>query len=220
MAGHDASLAKPSLGAVLPDNGQGILEKLSGVKGVSKKRKLSTSTFISKQVSGVSAQSLCALEIYLDTFISQASAWVRDCRNEVGRRIGALWKRCKSVKDKRSKAMLIKLCHEVGHLKTVEKYLDTYEEEDDHWEPQSVVVTWLRSVFGIGWFFEWPGGRHPLNSTWPWADVKPSLVVLWGVCWMFYDSHLRGLMEERSRLIQSSNQSPGMFRYFIIILAA
>lgn len=37
----------------------------------------------------------------------------------------------------------------------------------------------------LGWFFEWPGGRHPLNTTWPWADVKPSLVVLWGVCWMF-----------------------------------
>ena len=43
----------------------------------------------------------------------------------------------------------------------------------------------LHSLFGVGWFFEWPGGRHPLNSTWPWADVKPSLLVLWGVCWMF-----------------------------------
>lgn len=43
----------------------------------------------------------------------------------------------------------------------------------------------LSSLFGSGWFFEWPGGKRPLNSTWPWADVKPSLLVLWGVCWMF-----------------------------------
>jgi hypothetical protein len=43
----------------------------------------------------------------------------------------------------------------------------------------------LGSLFGSGWFFEWPGGKRPLNSTWPWADVKPSLLVLWGVCWMF-----------------------------------
>jgi hypothetical protein len=53
-------------------------------------------------------------------------------------------------------------------------------------ESLSEVVSRLRAVFGIGWFFEWPSGRHPLNSTWPWADVKPSLLVLWGVCWMFY----------------------------------
>ena len=37
-----------------------------------------------------------------------------------------------------------------------------------------------------GWFAEWPNGQPPLNTTWPW-NVKPSLVVLWGVCWMFYD---------------------------------
>lgn len=36
-----------------------------------------------------------------------------------------------------------------------------------------------------GWFAEWPNGQRPLNTTWPW-NVKPSLVVLWGVCWMFY----------------------------------
>ncbi|KAH8687235.1 hypothetical protein BGZ60DRAFT_4305 [Tricladium varicosporioides] len=43
----------------------------------------------------------------------------------------------------------------------------------------------LCCLFGSGWFFEWPRGKHPLSSTWPWADVKPSLLVLWGVCWMF-----------------------------------
>ena len=35
------------------------------------------------------------------------------------------------------------------------------------------------------YFAEWPGRRPPLNTTWPWL-VKPSLMVLWGVCWMFY----------------------------------
>ena len=35
------------------------------------------------------------------------------------------------------------------------------------------------------WFTEWPGRRRPLSTTWPW-NVKPSLMVLWGVCWMFY----------------------------------
>lgn len=36
------------------------------------------------------------------------------------------------------------------------------------------------------WFFEFPDARHPLSTTWPWS-IKPSLAVLWGVCWMFYD---------------------------------
>ena len=34
------------------------------------------------------------------------------------------------------------------------------------------------------WFSEWPSGRRPLSTTWPW-NIKPSLMVLWGVCWMF-----------------------------------
>lgn len=41
-------------------------------------------------------------------------------------------------------------------------------------------------LFGDGWFLEWPGGQRPLNSTWPWSGVKLSILVLWGVCWMFY----------------------------------
>lgn len=41
-----------------------------------------------------------------------------------------------------------------------------------------------RAIFH-GWFSEWPNSQRPLNTTWPW-NVKPSLVVLWGVCWMFY----------------------------------
>lgn len=37
------------------------------------------------------------------------------------------------------------------------------------------------------WFFEFPDARHPLSTTWPWS-IRPSLAVLWGVCWMFYDA--------------------------------
>jgi hypothetical protein len=32
---------------------------------------------------------------------------------------------------------------------------------------------------------EFPDGRHPLSTTWPWS-IRPSLAVIWGVCWMFY----------------------------------
>ena len=31
---------------------------------------------------------------------------------------------------------------------------------------------------------EFPDGRHPLSTTWPWS-IRPSLAVIWGVCWMF-----------------------------------
>ena len=40
---------------------------------------------------------------------------------------------------------------------------------------------------GEGWFTEWPNNHRPLSTTWPW-NIKPSLLVLWGVCWMFYGS--------------------------------
>ncbi|KAF2797378.1 hypothetical protein K505DRAFT_322637 [Melanomma pulvis-pyrius CBS 109.77] len=38
----------------------------------------------------------------------------------------------------------------------------------------------------LNWFTEFPDNQHPLNTTWPWS-IKPSLAVLWGVCWMFYN---------------------------------
>ncbi|ORY19505.1 hypothetical protein BCR34DRAFT_552253 [Clohesyomyces aquaticus] len=39
----------------------------------------------------------------------------------------------------------------------------------------------------LNWFFEYAGNQRPLSTTWPWS-IKPSLAVLWGVCWMFYDN--------------------------------
>jgi hypothetical protein len=44
----------------------------------------------------------------------------------------------------------------------------------------------LRRRWREEWFFEYPDGRPPLSTTWPWA-IKPSLAVLWGVCWMFIE---------------------------------
>ncbi|KAF2452643.1 hypothetical protein BDY21DRAFT_157005 [Lineolata rhizophorae] len=36
-------------------------------------------------------------------------------------------------------------------------------------------------------FTEFKDNRRPLSTTWPWS-IKPSLAVLWGVCWMFFNS--------------------------------
>ncbi|KAI9729451.1 MAG: hypothetical protein M1834_006832 [Cirrosporium novae-zelandiae] len=47
-----------------------------------------------------------------------------------------------------------------------------------------------RHIVKKGWFTEWPDGKRPLNTTMPW-NIKASLVVLWGVCWMFWDNSLR-----------------------------
>ena len=35
------------------------------------------------------------------------------------------------------------------------------------------------------WFTEYARNQRPLSTTWPWS-IKPSLAVIWGVCWMFY----------------------------------
>ena len=60
-------------------------------------------------------------------------------------------------------------------------YLKVAEAEFVHWHSY-----WQqRWQTGDAWFAEWPNGRRPLSTTWPW-NVKPSLLVLWGVCWMFY----------------------------------
>ena len=44
---------------------------------------------------------------------------------------------------------------------------------------------WLQKHSIDDWFAEWPNGQRPLSTTWPW-NIKPALLVLWGVCWMFY----------------------------------
>lgn len=41
------------------------------------------------------------------------------------------------------------------------------------------------------WFFEFPDARHPISTTWPWS-IRPSLAVIWGVCWMFMVENVDG----------------------------
>lgn len=36
-----------------------------------------------------------------------------------------------------------------------------------------------------GWFSEYVRNQRPLSTTWPWS-IRPSLAVIWGVCWMFH----------------------------------
>lgn len=40
----------------------------------------------------------------------------------------------------------------------------------------------------LSWFSEFPDNHRPISTTWPWS-IKPSLAVLWGVCWMFYGAY-------------------------------
>ncbi|KAL8673972.1 MAG: hypothetical protein Q9168_001615 [Polycauliona sp. 1 TL-2023] len=69
--------------------------------------------------------------------------------------------------------------------------------QDDLWKWHQF---WLRDrQLQHGWFSEWPGGRRPLSTTWPW-NIRPSLVVLWGVCWMFYDNSTRSVEQLRQQL--------------------
>ena len=63
----------------------------------------------------------------------------------------------------------------------IRHYLNLVEAHILHWH-----LYWQHSKrLGEGWFAEWPNGLRPLSTTWPW-NIKPSLVVLWGVCWMFH----------------------------------
>ncbi|KAI9847331.1 MAG: hypothetical protein M1838_000940 [Thelocarpon superellum] len=54
---------------------------------------------------------------------------------------------------------------------------------------EQLLLDYLRrsEIFGQGWFFEWPDGQRPLTSTWPWSDVKVSVMILYGVCWKFWN---------------------------------
>jgi hypothetical protein len=38
---------------------------------------------------------------------------------------------------------------------------------------------------GDKWCAEFSNNQRPVSTTWPWS-IRPSLAVLWGVCWMFY----------------------------------
>lgn len=47
--------------------------------------------------------------------------------------------------------------------------------------------TYLQLIFVLCKFSGWPDGEQPRCMSMPW-NIRPVLVVLWGVCWMFYSS--------------------------------
>lgn len=54
----------------------------------------------------------------------------------------------------------------------------------------SIFSTLMATVPALTWpiptyIDEWPDGHRLLSTTWPW-NVKISILVIWGVCWMFY----------------------------------
>lgn len=55
------------------------------------------------------------------------------------------------------------------------------------------------------WPFEYPDGKRPVSTTWPWC-LRPSLAVLWGVCWMFYDRPTSFHVNAAGDLVSSDGQ--------------
>jgi hypothetical protein len=75
------------------------------------------------------------------------------------------------------------LCYQQAALEALVKHsLQRLQSDYQHWDQY---LEQQKKVYG-GSFSEWVGGKPPLNSTMPW-NIKPSLVILWGVCWMFYN---------------------------------
>jgi hypothetical protein len=50
----------------------------------------------------------------------------------------------------------------------------------------------------LGWFAEFAEKPQALSTSFPWT-IKPSLAVLWGVCWMFYNNNNNNHEEEEPR---------------------
>lgn len=80
--------------------------------------------------------------------------------------------------------------------------------ENDLDKRQRRLLNWLASST------EHPDDKHLLSTTWPWS-LKPSLAVLWGVCWMFYypndergrkGSNQRGQRVPQQRFLQNNEQ--------------
>lgn len=90
-------------------------------------------------------------------------------------------------------------CYRQATLETlIYRELESFEEVVEQWHQH-----WLQGrQLDHDWFLEWPNGRHPLSTTWPW-NIRPSLVVLWGVCWMFYDNATRSAEQMRQQLENS-----------------
>lgn len=91
---------------------------------------------------------------------------------------------CKRLKEESYIANLLHLLRRLQHVLfqvLVHRSITHLDEFAQHWQ-----TYWQQQKkLGEDWFTEWPSGQRPLSTTWPW-NIRPSLVVLWGVCWMFY----------------------------------
>lgn len=59
-------------------------------------------------------------------------------------------------------------------------------------------------------FSEYPDKRRPPCSTMPW-NIRPALIVLWGVCWMLYSSSTISQQDEEacvSRMAETLDINP------------
>lgn len=76
---------------------------------------------------------------------------------------------------------ILRSLHQTALEAVIYHYFKVAEVHILHWH-----LHWQHSKrIGEEWFAEWPSGHRPLSTTWPW-NIKTSLLVLWGVCWMFY----------------------------------
>lgn len=87
---------------------------------------------------------------------------------------------CKRLKDEKYIANMLHLLRRLQcflfqilihrSLKRLDEYARHGEENWDR--------TQAAKKLDEDWFSEWPSGRRPLSTTWPW-NIRPSLVVLW-----------------------------------------
>jgi hypothetical protein len=107
---------------------------------------------------------------------------------------------CKRLKEESYIANLLHLLRRLQYILyqvLVHRSLTHLDEFALHWQSY-----WQQQKkLGEDWFTEWPSGHRPLSTTWPW-NIRPSLIVLWGVCWMFYPAKQNNEQTPRSPAAQ------------------
>lgn len=91
----------------------------------------------------------------------------------------------KRLKDELFLANMVHLLRRLQHMlfqSLIRRSIQALDEYADQWRGY-----WLQKRKLDNWFAEWPDSQPPFSATMPW-NIRPSLVVLWGVCWMFYVS--------------------------------
>ena len=86
----------------------------------------------------------------------------------------------KRLKDEKYVANLLHLLRRLQHVlfavlvrRSIKRLDEFAHREDKKWNH-----TREGKKLDEDWFSEWPSGRRPLSTTWPW-NIRPSLVVLW-----------------------------------------